>query len=91
VNEIPGVQYLAPPTIEMEETIKQHVEPFMASVPEGKHGGVFGVITEDHRGQKVMNAIVAVKVKDTLEIAGYIGKSWSEKPVVWGIETKFYF
>jgi len=63
----------------------------MSSIPEGKHGGVFGVITDNYHGRKVMNAVVVVKVKDSLEIAGYIGKSWGEEPIVWGIETKFYF
>lgn len=91
MSNTPSVQFIAPPIIEMEETIKAHVAPFMDSIPEGRVGGVFGILTVDNNGNKIANAIVAVKVKDRIEIAGYIGKTWGNNSVVYGVESKFYF
>ena len=87
---IPEVQYLAPPTVEMEETILRHIQPYTDSIPEGKHAVVAGVITEDNLGRKIMNGVIAVKVKDRLEIGGYIGKTWGDKNIVWGTQIKFF-
>lgn len=87
----PGVQYIAPPVAEMEETIKSHITPFMDSIPEGKVGGVFGILTVDNNGNKIANGVVAIKVEDRIEIAGYIAKNWGNNSIVYGVESKFYF
>lgn len=91
MSEIPGVQFNKPPTIEMENTIISHVQPFMNTIPADKHGGIFGITTIDNSGRKISNAVIAIKVDDKLEIGGYIAKTWGSSPIVYGVEAKFYF
>jgi len=91
--ETPSVQFIAPPMIEMQETIIKHVTPFMDAVTAaGKRGGIFTVLTKDDQGRMIGNAVVAVKVGENVEIAGYIGKTWGTKDgIVYGVESRIFF
>lgn len=88
----PSVQFNIP-TIEMQETIIKHVTPFMDAVTNaGKRGGIFTVLTKDDQGRMIGNAVVAIKIKDSVEIAGYIGKTWGTKDsMVYGVESRIFF
>lgn len=79
-----------PPPIEMHDTILKYVTPYMERIPEDKTVGVFTVFTKDAKGAMQGNAVLAIKKGDILELGGFVGKSWGG-PVVYGIESKFFF
>lgn len=91
-NNVPSVKFEVP-NLQMQETIIKHVTPFMDSVTAaGKKGGIFTVLTKDDQGRMIGNAVVAVKVGENVEIAGYIGKTWGTKDsVVYGVESRIFF
>jgi hypothetical protein len=86
-----GVQFNSPP-IDMQETIIQHIQPKIAEIPEDKHVGIFGVTYRDaSTGKLLSNAVIAVKVDNRLEVGGWIGKTWGDKGVDFGVEAKLFF
>lgn len=83
------VQFNAPP-INLHTSIETALQDYYHQIPEGKKGGVFGVVTKDSDGRLLTNAVIAVKAGDTLEVGGYIGKKWGGD-LVYGFDAKFFF
>lgn len=86
-----GVQFNAPPSLEMQNAIRSSVQTYLDDV-DRKHvkGGLFTVATRTPDGQLLINAVVVVKPNDNVEIAGWIGKTWGSE-LTGGVEGRIYW
>jgi hypothetical protein len=85
-----GVQFNSPVLTTMQSSIENALQEYYHQIPEGKKGGVFGVVTKDTDGKLLTNAVIAIKAGDKLEVGGYIGKKWGGD-LVYGLDAKFFF
>lgn len=85
------LKFNAPPTLDIQNAIRESVSSYLDDIDK-QHvkGGVFTVATRDASGNIMVNAVLAVKVNQKVEIAGWIGKTWGSS-LEGGVEGKFYF
>lgn len=83
-----GVALNAPPASILADATRM-VRDAMAQVPEGEHGSLVAIATEQD-GKVNVNLALATKIGTHVEVVTWIGKSWGT-PVAAGVMGRVHF
>lgn len=75
VAEAPGVMF-NPPPLEVFPQVMAKIDAAVASLPQGKSGGLISVFEVTPDGVKRVNAAIVQKVGGHSEISAWVGKEW---------------